>query len=289
MNYPIGIIGGSGLYEIPGVTVHERREIETPFGPPSSALTLAELDGHPVVFLPRHGAGHTVNPTHLPSRANIYAMKSLGVKYLISVSAVGSLREEIPPRTLVIPDQIIDRTKHRVNTFFDDIVVHTGFADPFCEVLSGRLADAAQSLGVPVTVGGTYICMEGPLFSTRAESKLYRSWGASIIGMTALPEAKLAREAEIAYAMLAVSTDYDCWHETEADVDVLVVIENLKQALGMAQQVLKTTIPTITADDYKRSVAKDALKFAIITNPSHITDLTWAKYGVLLEKYQPRG
>jgi 5'-methylthioadenosine phosphorylase len=284
MAFEIGIIGGSGLYQIPGLEVIEKREVTTPFGPPSGPLTLAKLEGREVVFLPRHGEGHKINPTEINARANIYALKSLGVKWIIAVSAVGSLRENIPPRSLCIPDQIIDRTKSRVHTFFDDIAVHVGFADPFCNVLAGRLAEAAKNVEVQTTVGGTYVCMEGPLFSTRAESDLYRSWGCSIIGMTAIPEAKLAREAEIAYAMLAVATDYDCWY-TEEHVDVETIIENLRVSLSKAQEVLKIALPTIEAADYEKSLAANALGSAIITDPKLITPEIKRKYGVLTEKY----
>jgi len=212
----VGVIGGSGLYQMEGMgeSVEEVR-VRTPFGDPSDAITIGSIEGTRVAFLPRHGKGHRLSPTEVPVQANIFALKSLGVEWIISVSAVGSLKEEIAPLHLVIPDQLIDRTKSRVNSFFGNgIVVHVGFADPFCPVLANVLFDAARDVGVVVHRGGTYVVMEGPLFSTRAESNLYRLWGASVIGMTALPEAKLAREAEICYATLACATDYDCWHET---------------------------------------------------------------------------
>ncbi|MFQ5925162.1 MAG: S-methyl-5'-thioadenosine phosphorylase, partial [Dehalococcoidia bacterium] len=217
----IGVIGGSGLYQIEGMTDIEEVRVRTPFGEPSDAITIGDLEGKRIAFLPRHGRGHPISPTELPARANIYALKSLGVEWIVSVSAVGSLNEEICPLDLLIPDQLIDRTKSRVNSFFGGgLVAHVAFADPFCPVLSDILYEAALDSGARVRKGGTYVVMEGPLFSTKAESNLYRSWGASIIGMTALPEAKLAREAEICYATLACITDYDCWHETEESVTI---------------------------------------------------------------------
>lgn len=284
MTYTIGILGGSGLYAIPEVKIIEQREVDTPFGKPSAPLTLAELNGVKVAFLPRHGSGHELNPTAINVRANIYALKSVGVQWLVAVSAVGSLKESIAPRHLVVPDQIIDRTKSRVNTFFDDLAVHVGFADPFCSVLSGKIVDAAIDVNATFHTGGTYICMEGPLFSTRAESNLYRSWGASIIGMTALPEAKLAREAELAYGMVAVATDYDCWY-TDEHVDVEMIIENLKVSLNTTQKILANLVPRLASASYEESIAANALKNAIITNPDYITPALRRKYGILLDKY----
>ena len=216
----VGIIGGSGLYEMEGMSEVREVTLDTPFGEPSDSIVLGVLEGVKVAFLPRHGRGHRISPTRLPVKANIYALKTLGVGSIISVSAVGSLREELRPLDLVVPDQLIDRTRQRSSTFFDDgLVAHIGFADPFCPVLSGILHKVAQSSDAVAHRGGTYVVMEGPAFSTRAECDLYRSWGADIIGMTALPEAKLAREAEICYATLACVTDYDCWHEATESGD----------------------------------------------------------------------
>ncbi len=212
----IGVIGGSGLYAMAEMTETEAVRVETPFGAPSDDIMLGTLGGQRIAFLPRHGRGHRIGPSDIPARANVWALKSLGVEFVLSVSAVGSLREDIAPLDLVIPDQIFDRTKSRANTFFDaDVVVHAAFADPFCPVLSGLVGDVAAAQGTArVHRGGTYVCMEGPLFSTKAESRAYRQWGMDIIGMTALPEAKLAREAELCYATLACVTDYDSWHAT---------------------------------------------------------------------------
>jgi len=242
----IGVIGGSGLYQIEGMTDIEEVRVKTPFGEPSDAIIIGDLEGMRIAFLPRHGRGHPISPTELPSRANIYALKSLGVEWIISVSAVGSLKESIHPLDLVIPDQIIDRTKSRVNSFFEGgLVVHVSFAEPFCPVLSEILCQAALDVGARVHPEGTYIVMEGPLFSTKAESNLYRSWGASIIGMTALPEAKLAREAEICYATLACVTDYDTWHETEESVVIEEVIANLERSTDTAKRIIRVAAARI--------------------------------------------
>ncbi|HEY4389674.1 MAG TPA: S-methyl-5'-thioadenosine phosphorylase, partial [Ktedonobacteraceae bacterium] len=237
----IGVIGGSGLYRMAGMTETEEVKVQTPFGDPSDVITVGQVNGVSMAFLPRHGRGHRLSPTEIPVRANIWALKSLGVEHVISVSAVGSLREHIAPRNLVIPDQIFDRTKSRVNSFFEGgVVVHCTFAEPFCPHLSQLLQNAAHALpDVRVHTGGTYVCMEGPLFSTKAESNAYRSWGMDIIGMTALPEAKLAREAELCYATIACVTDYDCWHESEASVTVELVIANLNANITNAQRILQ--------------------------------------------------
>jgi len=222
MNYELAVVGGSGFYKMDGLEILEERAVETPYGPPSDKLLLGRLEGRPVAFLARHGRNHQYNPTHVPYQANIWALKSVGVKWLVSVSAVGSLKEEYAPLHVVVPDQILDRTRHRPSTLFDPVAVHVTFADPYCPALSELLVEAARASEITTHVGGTYVCIEGPLFSTRAESELYRSWGASLIGMTAIPEAKLAREAEIAYAALCFVTDYDCWHEEEVSVDIIV-------------------------------------------------------------------
>ena len=240
----IAFIGGSGLYDIDGLTNAEQVSIDTPFGPPSDAITVGTLEGRRVAFLARHGKGHRHLPSEIPFRANIYALKLLGVERIISISAVGSLQEGIAPLDMVVPDQIIDRTRGRVSTFFGDgVAAHVGFADPFCQDLRRDLMETAWNRSVTVHYEGVYLVMEGPQFSTRAESNLYRSWGASIIGMTALPEAKLAREAEICYATLALVTDYDVWHQSEAEVSVDLVIANLMKNVATTQALL----PDVTA------------------------------------------
>lgn len=284
----IGIIGGSGLYKMEALKDVEEVTIDTSFGQPSDALIVGTLDGVKVAFLARHGRNHHLLPSELPFRANIYAMKSLGVKYLISASAVGSLKEEVKPLDLVVPDQFIDRTKNRVSTFFGDgIVAHITFGDPICPQLAGVLADAIASLNLPdVTLhrGGTYLCMEGPAFSTKAESHLYRSWGATVIGMTNLPEAKLAREAEIAYATLALSTDYDCWHSDHDSVTVDMVIANLQRNAINAQKVIQETVRRLAQDPFT-SDAHSALKHAILTPLDKVSAATKEKLNLLLQKY----
>lgn len=286
----IGIIGGSGLYQMEALTDIEEVRIDTPFGSPSDAIILGTLDGTRVAFLARHGRGHTLMPTELPFRANIYAMKSLGVEYLISASAVGSLKEAAKPLDMVVPDQFIDRTRNRVNTFFGEgLVGHITFGDPVCNALAGVLADAVEGLELPdidLHRGGTYVCMEGPAFSTKAESELYRSWGATIIGMTNLPEAKLAREAEIAYATLALVTDYDCWHPDHDSVTVEMVIGNLQKNAVNAQRVIREVVNRIAANP-PESEAHSALKYAIITPLDKAPAATLEKLNLLLKKYLP--
>ena len=280
----IGVIGGSGLYEMEGMTNVEEVKPDTPFGEPSDVIIIGELEGNRLAFLPRHGRGHYIMPTEVPSRANIYALKSLGVEWIISISAVGSLIEEIRPMDLVIPDQLIDRTKSRVNTFFGDgLVAHVTFADPFCPVLSDILHQAAIEEGARVHKGGTYVVMEGPLFSTKAESNLYRSWGASVIGMTALPEAKLAREAEICYATVACATDYDCWHEAEESVTIEMVIANLQQNVSRAKSIIRTAVSRIPQK--RECGCAQALKDAIITAPDKISDNMKRELALLIGKY----
>jgi 5'-methylthioadenosine phosphorylase len=284
----IGIIGGSGLYKMDALKDVEEVHIQTPFGSPSDALILGTLDNTRVAFLARHGRNHTLLPSELPFRANIYAMKQLGVQYLISASAVGSLKEEAKPLDMVVPDQFIDRTKNRISTFFGEgIVAHIAFADPICKNLAVVLADAIASLNLPeVTLhrGGTYVCMEGPAFSTKAESNLYRSWGATIIGMTNLPEAKLAREAEIAYATLALVTDYDCWHPDHDSVTVELVIGNLLRNAANAQKVIQETVRRLSENPPK-SEAHSALQYAILTQLDKAPAATKEKLGLLLQKY----
>ncbi|MBD2463762.1 S-methyl-5'-thioadenosine phosphorylase [Oscillatoria sp. FACHB-1407] len=284
----IGIIGGSGLYKMEALKDVKEVQIDTPFGAPSDALILGTLDGVSVAFLARHGRNHHLMPSELPFRANIYAMKSLGVEYLISASAVGSLKAEAKPLDMVVPDQFIDRTKNRISTFFGDgIVAHIAFGDPVCGKLASVLADAIASLELPdVTLhrGGTYVCMEGPAFSTKAESNLYRSWGATIIGMTNLPEAKLAREAEIAYATLALVTDYDCWHPDHDSVTVEMVIGNLMKNAVNAQRVIRETVRRLN-DNPPISDAHSALKYAILTPLDKVPAATKEKLSLLLQKY----
>lgn len=284
----IGIIGGSGLYKMPALKDVEEVQVDTPFGSPSDAVILGTLDGTRVAFLARHGRNHTLLPSELPFRANIYAMKQLGVEYLLSASAVGSLKEAAKPLDMVVPDQFIDRTKNRVSTFFGEgIVAHIAFADPVCKHLAGMLADAVASLDLPnVTLhrGGTYICMEGPAFSTKAESHLYRSWDATVIGMTNLPEAKLAREAEIAYATLALVTDYDCWHPDHDSVTVEMVVANLQRNAVNAQKVIQETVKRLS-ENPPQSEAHSALKYAILTQLDQVPESTKEKLGLLLKKY----
>lgn len=283
----IGVIGGSGFYRMPGLEETARWHPETPFGRPSDEIVVGRLHGKAVAFIPRHGAGHRLLPGEVPYQANIYALKAMGAQAVIAVSAVGSLRAEIEPGHMVIPDQIIDRTRGlRPSTFFGHgIVVHAGFADPFCADLSGRLAAAAGEIGQEVHQGGSYVCMEGPHFSTRAESRIYRSWDAAIIGMTAIPEAKLAREAEIAYAMLATATDYDVWNEDAPDVSADVVAEIVRRNVDSARRVVATLARDLPAD--WRSSAHGALKGAIMTDPALIPGEARERLAILLEGRLP--
>jgi 5'-methylthioadenosine phosphorylase len=275
----IGVIGGSGLYEMPGLFDLEEVTINTPFGSPSDSIVVGKLEGVSVAFLPRHGRGHRLNPTEVPSKANIYALKSLGVEQVISISAVGSLQEPIRPLDMVVPDQIIDRTRGRPSTFFENgIVAHVSFAEPFCPVMRSLLVEGIKETGTAVHDGGTYVVMEGPPFSTIAESKLYRTWGASIIGMTALPEAKLAREAEMCYATLACATDYDVWHDDHDSVTVEMVIANLLQNVAVAQDVLLRIVARLP--EHRDCVCATALTNAVITSPDAMTPS--AKYRLKL-------
>lgn len=272
----IGIIGGSGLYQMPALQEIEEIHLQTPFGTPADAIVTGKLHGVPVAFLPRFGRSHTYSPTAVPYRANMYALKSLGVRYIISASAVGSLQEEVKPLDMLIPDQLIDRTKYRLDTFFRDngLVTHVNFAQPFCPILSEILTQSALDLQLPqisIHGTGTYLCMEGPAFSTKAESSLYRSWGAHVIGMTNSTEAKLAREAQIAYATLALVTDYDCWRTAEATVTVEMVVANLRQNVTNAQAILAEAITRIGASS-PASPAHNALKQAILTDRSALSD-----------------
>jgi 5'-methylthioadenosine phosphorylase len=281
----IGVIGGSGLYEMEGLTEIEQVAVDTPFGRPSDEYTTGMLDGVPMVFLPRHGKGHRFTPSEVNYRANIYGMKKLGVTRIISVSAVGSLREEIVPGHIVIPDQFIDRTRgSRKDTFFGNGVVgHVQFADPVCAELSAQLYAAAGAVGATVHRGGTYVCMEGPAFSTRAESHLYRSFGASIIGMTNLTEAKLAREAEICYGVIALSTDYDCWHDAHADVSVEAIIAIIKANVATAKLIIRQAVAQIAGE--RSCPCASALKYAIISDTSIIPVETRENLELIIGKY----
>ena len=286
----IGIIGGSGLYKMDALTSRDVQEVTltTPFGDPSDAIIVGQLEDATVAFLARHGRNHHLLPTELPFRANIHAMKQLGVEYIISASAVGSLKKEAKPLDMVIPDQFIDRTKNREATFFGEgLIAHIAFGDPICSNLAKIVGDAVESLDLNESSlhrGGTYICMEGPAFSTKAESNLYRSWGATVIGMTNLTEAKLAREAEIAYATLALVTDYDCWHPDHDSVTVEMIIGNLQKNAVNAQLVIKETVKKISANP-PESIAHSALKFAILTPPDNIPAATKEKLSLLTKKY----
>ena len=280
----IGIVGGSGIYNLEGLTSVKKVRINTPFGAPSDDFVLGELDGVKVAFLPRHAGGHGISPSELPVKANIYAFKSLGVDSIISVNAVGSLNEKIAPTNVVVPDQLIDWTRGRDNTFFTNgIVGHVSMAEPFCPVLSRTLLNAATKLGAKVHAGGTYIVMEGPQFSTKAESQLYRSWGADVIGMTALPEAKLAREAEICYAILAFVTDYDCWHPSMESVTTKMILSNLRTGVGVAKKILKLAISSIPPD--RDCACGSALKHAIATVPEFIPAKTKRDLDLIVGKY----
>jgi 5'-methylthioadenosine phosphorylase len=282
MQADIAIIGGSGVYDASMLDNVKEVEIDTPFGKPSDAITVGSFGETNVAFLPRHGKGHRISPSKLNSRANILALKKLGVKRIISASAVGSLKLELKPLDIVIPDQIFDRTKTRESTFFDEgLVVHIGFADPFCPEMSSLLAGITAELGYSVQEKGTYVCMEGPQFSTRAESRVYKSLGFDIIGMTALPEAKLAREAEICYSMIATVTDYDVWHEE--DVTIETVIANAMKNEEAVRNIIKEVIPRISLE--RKCVCASALSGAIITAPDKIPVETGRKLKDLVGKY----
>ncbi|HEX6279583.1 MAG TPA: S-methyl-5'-thioadenosine phosphorylase [Pyrinomonadaceae bacterium] len=286
----IGIIGGSGLYQMPELRNVREQRVKTPFGNPSDAFIIGELESVTVAFLPRHGRGHKLLPTELPFRANIYAMKLLGVEYILSVSAVGSLQEKYAPTDMVIPDQFFDRTRGRVkeSTFFGEgIVGHVALAHPVCNELGDILEASCKTVGVTTHRGGTYLCMEGPAFSTKAESNVYRQWGMDVIGMTNLQEAKLAREAEIAYATLALVTDYDCWHEGHDDVTVDIVIEYLNKNVRNAQLILKDAVKRVAAKETPNQYA-DAIKSAIFTTPDLWPEETFRKLEAIIGKYANR-
>ncbi|MCK5826071.1 MAG: S-methyl-5'-thioadenosine phosphorylase [Desulfuromusa sp.] len=282
----IGVIGGSGLYEIEGLTDIQEVSLETPFGAPSDVYITGTLGEAKLVFLPRHGRGHRLLPSEVNYRANIYGMKILGVERIISVSAVGSMKEEIVPGQIVIPDQFFDRTQgKRASTFFGNGVVgHVQFADPVCAELSAVLVKSAGEVGATVHAGGTYLCIEGPNFSTRAESRIYRSWGVDIIGMTNLPEARLAREAEMCYGTVALATDYDCWHEGHDDVSVEAVIAIIQQNVATAKQIIKMVVQNLTKQ-HKNCHCDEALKFAIMTDKSLIPLVTQEALKPIIGKY----
>lgn len=267
----LAVIGGSGLYEIEGLSGVTELAIETPFGPPSDVIVKGTLGDTTLLFLPRHGRGHRIPPHAINYRANVAALKMCGATHLLSVSAVGSMREEVAPGDFVIVDQFIDLTRRRASTFFDEgLVAHVGMADPVCDKLASAVTDAARRAGANVHEGGTYVCIEGPAFSTRAESHVYRSWGVSAIGMTAMPEARLAREAELPYAVLALATDYDSWHETFEDVSVETVVATIQKNVSLARRTIVELAPRLP--DPKTSRAYAALARAIMTNPDAVPD-----------------
>jgi 5'-methylthioadenosine phosphorylase len=282
----IGVIGGSGLYEIEGLSGLEWRRLTTPFGDPSDEYLVGRLGDAHVVFLPRHGRGHRVLPHEINYRANVHGMKQLGVEWILSVSAVGSMKEEIRPGDIVIVDQFIDRTRARHNSFFGEGVAgHVGFADPVCEQLAGHVHAAASAAGARVHQGGTYVVIDGPMFSTRAESRVYRSWGASVIGMTNLPEAKLAREAEICYSTIALSTDYDCWHESEEDVSVEAVVAVLRKNVSLARAIVKGSVERIAADGARTCACTQAAAHAVMTAPEAIPPSARERLALIMGKY----
>ena len=279
----IGIIGGSGLYHMEGLRDRREVHVPTPFGDPSDPIIVGTLDDVSLAFLPRHGRGHRLSPTEIPVRANIYALKSIGVQRVISISAVGSLREDLKPLDLMVPDQLIDRTRERPSTFFGQgIVVHVGFADPFCEALRRVAIDAAGD-DAPVHDGGAYVTIEGPQFSTRAESAMHRGWGASVVGMTALPEARLAREAELCYVTLAFVTDYDVWRQDEDDVSVDIVVKNLSRNVQTSQSIIRRMIWSIS--ESRDCACGNALETAIITGREAIPPETLERVGLLVDRY----
>ena len=281
----IGILGGTGLYTIDGIRNVREYKLKTPFGDPSDAYIVGTLEGRKVAFLSRHGRGHRHLPTEVNYRANVYGFKTLGVKHLISVSAVGSLREEIRPRDIVFADQFIDKTYRRSTFFGGGVVAHVGLAYPVCAELSKHLYDTAVSLGVPACLGGTYVCMEGPAFSTKAESRLHRLWGGDVIGMTGATEAKLFREAEICFAAMNLATDYDCWHESEEDVTVEIIMENLRRNIDNAKRIIKAAVAGLDAAPACGLGCRDALRGAIVTDPRLIPAAAKRRLAAIIGRY----
>ena len=283
----IGVIGGSGLYDIEGLKSVRRVHVRTPFGSPSDAITVGTLEGVEVAFLARHGRGHRLNPSEINYRANIYALKSLGVTRVISVSAVGSMKESIRPGEIMMPDQFIDLTKRRASTFFEGgMVAHVAFGEPICGSLGRNLFSAGQQVGATLHRGGTYLCMEGPQFSTKGESKLYRQWGVDVIGMTNMPEAKLAREAELCYATMALVTDYDCWHETEEAVTVEAILDTLHRNVALAKRILQAAMPSLAAPH--ACTCGQALDNAIVTDRRSVSAAAKKKVGLLTRRVVTR-
>jgi 5'-methylthioadenosine phosphorylase len=282
----IGVIGGSGLYELEGLIDVRWRRVRTPFGDPSDEYCTGTFEGRPVIFLPRHGRGHRLTPSELNFRANIWGLKSLGAEWVVSISAVGSMKEHVHPLDLVVPAQFFDATRRRVSTFFGDgIVAHVGMADPVCPALADALEKAGRATGATVHRGGAYICIEGPQFSTKAESRIYRDWGVDVIGMTNMPEAKLAREAELCYATLALVTDYDVWHDGHETVSVEAVIQNLLRNVARAKDVLRRVIPAIGSP--RTCPCPDLLRNAVITAPAAFPIATRRRLELLIGKYFP--
>jgi 5'-methylthioadenosine phosphorylase len=279
----IGVIGGSGLYEMEGLSRVKEVRVATPFGPPSDAVIVGDVGGLRVAFLARHGRGHLLSPSEINYRANIYALKKLGVGRIVSVSAVGSMKEAIHPGHVVVPDQFFDQTKRRIGTFFDrGVVAHVSLANPVCSDVAGKLAEAARRSGATVHEGGVYLCIEGPQFSTRAESLIFRQWGVDVIGMTNLPEAKLAREAEMCYATLALATDYDCWHQEHDAVTVETVVETFRRNVVLSQRVLRAVVPTLAEE--RKCACATALRSAVLTAPAKIPAAARKRLQLLLGK-----
>ena len=280
----VAVIGGTGLYNVEGLTDIKEIDVDTPYGKPSDTIVTGTLEGVSVAFLPRHGRGHRLMPTEIPVRANIWALKSLGVEHIIAINSVGSFKKSVAPGHLLIPDQLIDRTSQRANTFFGDgVVAHIGFAEPFCAEMRKLLYNCAKEAGATVHDGGTYVVMEGPAFSTRAESRLHKSWGADVIGMTALPEAKLAREAEMCYGIIACSTDYDSWHEEETPVTVDMIISTLRSNMELSKKIVKLAVGRLP--EMRKCACSMALQNAIVTDPAAISPDRKKHLELIIGKY----
>jgi 5'-methylthioadenosine phosphorylase len=284
MGYVLGVIGGSGLYQMPGLEEVQEVVVDTPWGAPSDAVIRGRLGDTTLLFLPRHGRGHRIPPSAINFRANLWALKSLGATHVVSVSAVGSLREEIAPGDLVVVDQFIDRTQRRIGTFFDEgLAAHVSMADPVCPLLARAVAEAARATGAKVHEGGTYVCIEGPRFSTRAESFMFRGWGCAVVGMTNVPEVFLAREIELPYATLALATDYDCWREHDASVDITMILEILHKNVERAQQMVRRLAGALP--DPTGSPATSAFQYALLTDRARLSPEVRAKFKPLFDKY----